>query len=418
MTNTILKEKQAEFINSKYNDFIQARQPLYQLREQFIDKFKIESIGNLPIEKYVSGKDATFCKTLERTLDKLGSIRNSPASKFGIYYGKEKPDYNITYRFKPKWGTNYKEAYLNVLVSIEKLLKDGGSENIEGITNNPLSSMFKGKILSTYYPERYLNIFSPFHLDHFLCAFNLDTAYNVKSDPVIKREILLKYKESDSVFKEWTIDMFTYFLYNIYPLKPVKELDSAYLESVKEYLPLKFEIAPITENIVMEINALNDKTPNSSKEKIINKHVDYFEKGKRDCEVGARGEKVVLEYEILKFKNKRLFNLANAITQVSDESNSFGYDILSYNIDDHKERYIEVKTTIGKPGETIFYISQNELNKAKSLDNYWIYIVYDIQSKHPKVWEVGNLFRPENPDIKIEPMNYRVSINASKVENK
>ena len=27
--------------------------------------------------------------------------------------------------------------------------------------------MFKGKILSTYFPERYLNIFSEEHLDHY-----------------------------------------------------------------------------------------------------------------------------------------------------------------------------------------------------------------------------------------------------------
>lgn len=415
MTNTILKEKQAEFINNKYDDFLKERQPLYLLREKFTAKFKIESIKKLPIEKYVSGKDATFCKTLERTLDKLGSIRNSPASKFGIYYGKEKPDYNVTYRFKSKWGTNYKEAYLKVLDSIEKLLKDGRLENIKGITNNPLSPMFKGKILSTYYPERYLSIFSHFHLDHFLGAFNLDTSYDVKSDPVVKREILLKFKESDSVFKEWTIDMFTYFLYNIYPLKPIKELDSPYLESVKEYIPLKFEIAPSAENIIMEIKLLDLNKPNSKNQELSNKPVDYIEKSKRDVEVGARGERVVFEYEKRKFENKGLSNLANAIIQVSDESNSYGYDILSFNIDDHNERYIEVKTTVGKPGETVFHISQNELNKAKSLDNYWIYIVYDIQSKHPKVWEVGNLFRPENPDIKIEPMSYKVMINACKV---
>lgn len=417
MANILLRDKQVEFLSNYFEEFQNERENLYSLRDQFTKRFSIDRLIDLPIDKYVIGKgEKTFCKLLERDLDKLGSIKNSPASKFGVYYGKEKPDNNKEYRFKPKWGDNYTNAYSNVKTSIIKLLNDGLSENFDSIVSNPISPMFKGKILSIYYPQRFLSIFSDDHLNHFLRVFNLDTVQNIKSDPVIKREILLRFKETDNVFKDWRIDMFTYFLYNIYPLKPVKIVESSYLESVKELLPLKYEIAPIAQNIVMEINALNEKTPNSSKEKITNKHVDYLEKGKRDSEVGARGEKVVLDYEIQKFGNKGLSSLANAIKQVSDESNSYGYDILSYNIDDHKEKYIEVKTTTGKPGETVFYLSQNELNKAKSLDNYWIYIVYDIQSKHPNVWEVGNLFSPENPDIKIEPTNYKVMINAKIVE--
>lgn len=370
MSNTILKEKQAEFIHSKLEDFLTIRKALNIMREKFLRKFDKSKIKQLKIDNYVIGKGETFCKIIENDLDRLGSMKGSPASKFGVYFGTEKPETFKTYRFKPKWGTNYQEAYQKVIDAIDKLLDDGYSENIDAIVMNPISSMFKGKILSIYYPDRFLSIFSNDHLDHFLRVFNLDTSQNVKSDPVLKREILLKFKESDSIFKNWEIDMFTYFLYNIYPLKPVKVVESPFRDSVNEFLPIKFEIAPVAKNIHMEIKPQKEKPKHNNERINLNNAIDYIEKNKRNSEVGSRGEKVVMEYEISKLQNIGKVELVQSIKQVSIESDDYGYDILSFNMDDSKERFIEVKTTVGKPGETIFYISENELKKAKSLENY------------------------------------------------
>ena len=54
----------------------------------------------------------------------------------------------------------------------------------------------------------------------------------------------------------------------------------------------------------------------------------------------------------------------------SEVDDSLGYDILSYE-EDGTPRYIEVKTTEHRSdnGELYFFISQNELEKAKTLKN-------------------------------------------------
>ena len=98
---------------------------------------------------------------------------------------------------------------------------------------------------------------------------------------------------------------------------------------------------------------------------------------------------------------------------VSLESYSCGYDILSFDIDGAKS-FIEVKTTGLKFGRKNFYLSLNDLYTAKELDNYYIYMVYDIISTNPRVWIMGNPFRPQNDDIQIKPIHFKVTINTKR----
>lgn len=76
--------------------------------------------------------------------------------------------------------------------------------------------MFKGKILSLYYPDKYLNIFSKEHLIHYLKVFNLDTEQLIKKDPVYLREALLHFKNEDKDMRSWSNDIFSNFLYTYF----------------------------------------------------------------------------------------------------------------------------------------------------------------------------------------------------------
>jgi len=55
------------------------------------------------------------------------------------------------------------------------------------------------------------------------------------------------------------------------------------------------------------------------------------------------------------------------------------------------------------------------LREAKESKNYFIYMVYDVVSESPKVWVIRNPFHPENKNTVMMPINFRISINATKV---
>ena len=209
-------------------------QELENIRRNFVRKFSLLKLEEMTIDQFVEGKGNvhSFCYILERTLDGLGRIRGRWANKFGVWYSSE----TKKYEFKPKYGKNYKEAFNSLKSYIIKLIKDAKCDDIKAIIDNPIDSWIKGKILSTYFPNRYLNIFSGAHLDHFLRFFDLDTRELMRSDAILKREALLKFKDSDPDMKEWSINMFAVFLYRHYPKRPLKENEVAVKSKNKDYV--------------------------------------------------------------------------------------------------------------------------------------------------------------------------------------
>ena len=270
--------------------------------------------------------------------------------------------------------------------------------------------MFKGKILSTYYPEEYLNIFSEEHLNFFLTQLDLDNSILIKKSPIYKRDALISFKNKDIVMKEWSVDLFSNFLYSEYPGRPPKQnLDN---DILKEYhmpaFPTEYEYSLIDLDIISMNNEKVNKLNNSKK--LLNKK-DYIKENEKLIRFGDRGEKIVLDFERERLRKAELHELANKVERVSLKSDSFGYDILSFNSDGSK-RFIEVKATNTNVDNTKFFISSNELDRARNLKNYYLYIVYNITSKNPKIWIVGNPFNPENNKIQIEPVNFHVSIRT------
>ncbi|NLB64607.1 MAG: DUF3883 domain-containing protein [Fibrobacter sp.] len=104
-------------------------------------------------------------------------------------------------------------------------------------------------------------------------------------------------------------------------------------------------------------------------------------------------------------------DLANKVERVSLTSDSYGYDIASFD-EDGTERYIEVKATRSNVGVANFFFTANELRTAQETKNYYIYMVYLVTTEEPKVWAIKNPFNPENENAIKTPINYRVTINA------
>jgi len=118
---------------------------------------------------------------------------------------------------------------------------------------------------------------------------------------------------------------------------------------------------------------------------------------------------LTLAYEKDRLESIGLADYKEQVKWVSQESDLYGYDILSYDLDDFGKivhRYIEVKATTQKT-DADFYVSKNELETSKRLNNYWVYRIYDIEAEKPKFYRVlGDIEKNFN----LEPQTYRVQI--------
>ncbi|MBX4215614.1 DUF3883 domain-containing protein, partial [Candidatus Parcubacteria bacterium] len=90
------------------------------------------------------------------------------------------------------------------------------------------------------------------------------------------------------------------------------------------------------------------------------------------------------------------------------------YDILSFD-KEGEEKKIEVKaTTIAKPLQFQFYISANEKRVAESNKNYYVYLVFSVNSDEPEIQILHNPFA--GGDLRLEPIKFLVrgQLNQSK----
>lgn len=193
--------------------------PLEEKRKAFVSYFNANKISNMTIDEYVEGKgqkENNFCHGIEISLKMLGNIQGSSALKFGIYFSKSQNQYVFASRF----GSNYIEAFESVKKSILELLKAGEKQDKKAIIENSLAPTVKGKILSVYFPETYLNVFSEEHLNCYLSTFGLLDEKLAKADVVFKRDALVEFKNSDPDMKSWSMNMFAVFLWKYYPKAP------------------------------------------------------------------------------------------------------------------------------------------------------------------------------------------------------
>lgn len=383
--------------------------PLFKAREDFVQKYSPAKIASMKIDDYVIGKQSktSFCYELERKLDQLGRITGQPSSKFGIWYSPQIDDY----KFDPRFGDDYKDAFLTIKTSIIELLEAGKRHDYDDIIANPLNALIKGKILSVYYPDDYLNIFSNEHLDYYLRSFDLDTAELMKQNVVYKRDALLAFKDSDKDMKKWSIDMFAVFLHSHYPKSPAKAEEMAVKSKDEE---LEF---PTLEDVsFVDLQLASGKQTTPVKTHSATPSPDYEKEARKYKKLGDRGEYIVIQAETKRLMEELSITEAKAkklIKWVSRESDAFGFDIHSVN-KDKTPRYIEVKATQRKVGDMDFYYTENEYETAKKYgDDYYIYVVYEILTPHPKVWIIKNPFE-DGEGVKMKPVKYKVQLSTAK----
>jgi len=140
------------------------------------------------------------------------------------------------------------------------------------------------------------------------------------------------------------------------------------------------------------------------------KRTDFLKKNKAQKRLGDRGEKIVLKAEEKRLTDLGKAKLAKKIKHISQDSDSAGYDILSFN-ENGTPRHIEVKSTANKTICDGFYITANELTKSQELENYYLYFVLAARSTEPLIFPFAQPNFNENK-FAMEPTNYHITIKA------
>jgi len=349
MPKTLLKESELlsfakAFDTSSEDDAVCSR-------GDFLRAFPLDGLDQLSLDDYVIGKGtASFCARVEAKTKAWANIQGATATKFGIYYGKTKSDSKKKYRYTKKFGTSKNKAFEAVKAAILKLIEAGYLKDFHAIDINPLSQMFKAKILSLYFPNDFLNICSSDHI--YLISSELgfpDDSYTSEH-----QHWLCKEKLKSKVAKDWTNPKFMSFLY----AKFIRE-DLSSLISIKVKKPSKKRRSKV------DFEALQ---------------------ARRDA-IGKASEEFAIEWE----KN-RLIGLGyeNLVQKIEDRSEvpSYGYDLLSHSAPDQK-RYIEVKSLRRDRKENCFsfFLSENELEVSKSdkhCSEYYFYLVKYGKNGNPQ----------------------------------
>ena len=346
-------------------------------RGEFIRRFPLNKLSEMTLDNYVIGKGApTFCAMVEAKTKAWANIQGATSSKFGVYYGVTKSDSEKKYRATRKFGGNVEEAFTNVKKALIDLIDAGKVKNFRSIDENPLSQMFKAKILSLYLPDAYINICSKDHLRDIARSLEIPIQNYISA----YQAALIEKKKSNDITEGWSNPKYMSLLYS-----------NLSLDNTEKASDIKIS------------------EPNSKNRPRVN--FEDIEKNRR--EIGKISEKYALDWE-----EKRLFGIGHEslIKRIKDRTDrpSYGYDFLSYS-SPGVSRYIEVKSIGRDRGNNCyrFYLSENEKIRSLSKElnsEYYFYLVFYNSDGEPcnvivrsanQLYEIGDVI-PCNYEVRFE----------------
>ena len=347
-------------------------------RGKFLKAFPISRLKNLTLDDYVIGKGtASFCASVEAKTKAWAVIQGSTASKFGIYYGRTKSDPTRKYRFTKKYGRTEADAFKNVKAALLKLLQDGDVLDFQAIDANPLSQMFKAKILSLYFPEKFLNVCSGEHIE--MLALELG---NPECDCISEyQHLLAAQKKKNSIAGRWSNPKYMQYLYQKYFPKTKKTSATGTIKKPKAGTPRRINFNDLQEGWEA---------------------------------VGKKSEAYALAWEKSRLAGSMFPRLAEKIDDRRSRP-GYGYDFRSYNAPG-KERYIEVKSVGKEKGGYRFFLSENERAVSESSpcrDSYYFYLVFYGSDGEPERLDAilaADLYK----DSTVAACAYRVRFSRDK----
>lgn len=339
---------QSKFDSTKLQEFdrtydVKHEDTAAQVRGAFLQKFPLNDLPHIKRDDYVIGlQSPTFCSHVEAKTRLWANIQGSTSYKFGIYFGKTKTDSKKFYRFTRKFGETTDEAFSSVKAALLALIRLGQTPvlDFEKIDANPLSQMFKAKILSLYFPDHFLNVCSAEHLE----MLGTELGY-ANGRPISEyQHLLLVAKLSNAITRKWSNPKFMTFLFDVYVHADTKAMNTVQKSRNKAHQKVNFEDI----------------------------------QGQRDA-IGKAAEAFAVEWEKQRLAGAELSHLISKIEDRRDRP-GYGYDFLSHT-SPAQQRYIEVKSVGKLPGGQghRFFLSDNEHTISKSADHcgaYFFYLVF------------------------------------------
>lgn len=317
----------------------------------------------------------------------------------GLYPYRDKLIDGIWIAFTQRKGREYiPYPQLNISISEEKfniffILYGYKSQKLLTDTNRTISKSFYDNFVTNVRKSKINVKDSKLKFEH----GNFYESFSFEPSDITKKQ---KSELINLIFLHWDklrplYDMAMSDSYNIVYIEPT------IIESpLSEVKPIFIELSP------SEISKSGSKRNNRNK----SKKIDYVEEIEKNRHTGEKGEALVLRKEKEYLEEIEKIDLIDKIKHISIEDDYAGYDILSFD-ENGNEKYIEVKSTTSTlPKVHRFNISSNEYEKAKDLENYYIYFVFEINTKNPKIFKLKRPFDLSDKVIEVTPSNYDVKI--------
>lgn len=123
-------------------------------RNEFLSKFPVNQLLHLNLDTYCIGKSNkdNFCWWIERGLESYGRYTPGFSINYGVYYSKKEQAYKTLKRYgDPEEAINEMRLFVSQVAN-EELDSDGFKKLGDG---------FILKILASYYPEKYVQVYKP-----------------------------------------------------------------------------------------------------------------------------------------------------------------------------------------------------------------------------------------------------------------
>ena len=131
-------------------------------REEFLSRFPIDRVKRLSLEEYAyvgktDGDSHSFCTIIHLKMQTIAHRRNVRTDIFGIYYRKGW-ELTLSRTYRKIFGDDFDKAFEQIKSDIYELLNGVENDNYTVVEKSHLNSLFIYKLLSVYFPEKFLPI--------------------------------------------------------------------------------------------------------------------------------------------------------------------------------------------------------------------------------------------------------------------
>ena len=175
-------------------------------RKEFVNNFPIEKIPDLSLQDYLIGKkgignEQSFCRKMRYNLSDSASLGNVRFDIFGIYYDSN-GNVALSKTFRNMFGDDISSAFDYIKKEIIAVLNAAEDEDYPRIVSSKLNSSFRYKLITVYYPDKYIPVVTNRVLNEYCKHVGLSINPN---EPMIYRNIALRdWKDHHDETCDWS----------------------------------------------------------------------------------------------------------------------------------------------------------------------------------------------------------------------